>query len=601
MVRRTRNSIRKYYKVDLDKRRLKFPDVENPESVIYEFDPDLDKIFNETLKLIVQDFTYSRYTPLLYLRKGVASQEAPQKNMGTFMKILLLKRLESSFYAFKKSVDRFIHSHEIFISEYKKGNVYTSDKHLNKIFELSENDDDEAINRLIEEDKAKKYKSDEFEPKLLKDMEHDLEILKKIQAMWSTVHVDPKMDKFIEMLSRDKILKKSKVIVFTESKETAKYLEGKIKPLFEGKVQAFSSEEGAEIRNKVIDNYDPRARKPKDDIRILISTEILSEGVNLHRSNAVINYDIPWNPIRMMQRVGRINRVDAQFDKIYTYNFFPAGPINENISLKEAAEAKIHAFIEMLGNDARLLTDEEIKSHDLFMKLSSKKAITGEDEEEDHELEYLTYLRDLRDNHKDLFEKIKKLPKKARTARKHSSQNTLITFFRKGKLRKIFHTEGNAPVELDFFQAAGILKADKNTKKEMVGADYYKFLEGNKKEFDQVFQADTGYTETPSSTGSEAKLKKRLKAIEKSPEFTDEDEDYIRQIISLLNDGALPKQTIKNVLETIKEEITPLKILAHLKTGIPNEYFQQSYSYNAADTSGPKEVILSEYLVRENG
>jgi superfamily II DNA/RNA helicase len=83
----------------------------------------------------------------------------------------------------------------------------------------------------------------------------------------------------------------------------------------------------------------------------------------------VINYDIPWNPTRMMQRVGRINRVDSKFDTIYTYNFFPAGPINENISLQEAAEAKIEAFIEMLGNDARLLTDEEIKSHDLYKRL----------------------------------------------------------------------------------------------------------------------------------------------------------------------------------------------------------------------------------------
>jgi hypothetical protein len=99
----------------------------------------------------------------------------------------------------------------------------------------------------------------------------------------------------------------------------------------------------------------------------------------------------------MMQRVGRINRVDSKFDRIYTYNFFPAGPLNENMKLKESAEAKINAFIEMLGNDARLLTDEEIKSHDLFMKLNSKKTIIGSEEEEtDTELKYLTYLRTIR-------------------------------------------------------------------------------------------------------------------------------------------------------------------------------------------------------------
>ena len=149
-----------------------------------------------------------------------------------------------------------------------------------------------------------------------------------------------------------------------------------------------------------------------------MSTEVLSEGVNLHRSNIVINYDIPWNPTRLIQRVGRVNRVDTKFDTIHTYNFFPTEEGNDLIKLKEAAEAKIHAFIEMLGADARLLTEgEEIKSHDLFAKLTSKKTITGEDEEEESELEYLTEIREVRDKQPDLFARIKRLPKKARSTR----------------------------------------------------------------------------------------------------------------------------------------------------------------------------------------
>ena len=98
-----------------------------------------------------------------------------------------------------------------------------------------------------------------------------------------------------------------------------------------------------------------KLKRPKNDIKILVSTEVLSEGVNLHQSNIVINYDIPWNPTRLIQRVGRVNRVDTKFDKIHTYNFFPTMKSNDQIKLKEAAEAKIHAFIEMLGNDARLI------------------------------------------------------------------------------------------------------------------------------------------------------------------------------------------------------------------------------------------------------
>ncbi len=602
MVRRTRGNIIKYYGRDLAKQKLKFPEVEDPTPVLYHFDEELDKIFNQTIELIAKEFKYSRYTPLLYLKEGISQpEELSQKNMRRFMKVLLLKRLESSFYAFKKSIERFIHSYSRFLEEYRKGNVYVSKKYINKIFELLENDDEEAIQKLIEKEKAFKYKSKNFTANFKKDLENDFEVLQKIQAMWKDIQRDPKLNKFMQMLSKDKILKKNKLIVFTESKETAEYLEKKLNPKFNNKVLAFSSKSSEAIRSQVIQNFDARARHKKDDYRILISTEILSEGVNLHRSNVVINYDIPWNPTRLMQRVGRINRVDAKFDKIYTYNFFPAGPINENISLKEAAEAKINAFIEMLGNDAKLLTDEEIKTHDLFAKLNSKKLLTAEDEEDDAELKYLTFLRNIRDNDKQLFEKIKRLPKKARTARAHNKKtNQVITFFRKGKLRKVFQTNGSQTEEVDFFEAAKILEATPKTKKEKIGEDFYKQLNENKKAFDKVFENEADELASAKGGSHEARFTRTIKAIIKAKEFTEDDEEYLYEVLTLLRDGALPKATIKKIIKQVKGEINPLKILAKIRAGIAPEFFQKTFITSAADTTGPKEVILSEYLVGGN-
>ena len=197
----------------------------------------------------------------------------------------------------------------------------------------------------------------------------------------------------------------------------------------------------------------------------MITTEVLSEGVNLHRSNVVINYDIPWNPTRLMQRVGRINRVDTKFDNIYTFNFFPTSQANTQIKLQEAAVAKIQAFIEMLGADARLLTEgEEIKSHDLFTRLTSKKTITGEDESEQSELKYLQIIRDIRDKEPELFEKLKHLPKKARTGRDYPDDaNSLLTYFRLNKLQKFYRVGSSQPQELDFLAAAKILETGKDT------------------------------------------------------------------------------------------------------------------------------------------
>jgi len=561
----------------------------------------LDGIFTDTVDNIVNQFKYARYTPLLYLKKSLTPiEKTSQQNMQGFMRVLLLKRLESSIFAFNKSISRFIYSYEKFIEQYKKGNVYVSKKHINKIFEYLDNDDDAAIQKLIDEDKATTYASDNFYDEFINDLEADLEVLKKIQDLWGKVKTDPKLEKFIELLKTDPVLKKNKLIVFTESKETAHHLEEILNPVFNNHVKAFSSFSFPAERTEVIDNFDANARNQKDNIRIVISTEILAEGVNLHRSCVVINYDIPWNPTRMMQRVGRINRVDSKFDTIYTYNFFPAGRINENISLQEAAEAKIEAFIEMLGNDARLLTDEEIKSHDLFKRLTSRKSIIGEDED-DPELRYLTFLRNLRDTDKELFNKIKKLPKKARSSKKYTEDYTsTATFLRKGKVRKIFKTTGNisgiCSEEIDFNTAAKILEAGNDTKREKIEPEFYKHLEFNKKEFADVFIKESESLQPPGNRGNKAKLNQIIRAIEDSPEFTGIENDYLRDVLSLLRDGSLPKATIKKIIDETNNEINPFKIYAKIKFGIPEEFFQSTFVTSSADTRGKREVILSEYL-----
>jgi len=260
--------------------------------------------------------------------------------MGRFMKILLVKRLESSFFAFRNSVDRFLHSYEMFIKELDNGFVYVSKKHTNKIFELLENDDDEAVQRLVDEGKADKYMSKDFRKELKKDLEYDSAILIEVKKLWQNVKRDPKLLKFVNELSKNNVLRKNHLIIFTESKETANYLFKNVDKEYPGKVLLFTGDSGESIRDKVLENFDARARHPKDDYRVLVSTEVLSEGVNLHRANVVVNYDIPWNPTRMMQRVGRINRVDTPFDVIHTFNFFPTTQSNDQIKLKEAAGSK---------------------------------------------------------------------------------------------------------------------------------------------------------------------------------------------------------------------------------------------------------------------
>ncbi|MHB8967773.1 MAG: helicase-related protein [Thermoleophilia bacterium] len=609
MVRRTRTEIENYFADDLKNQKLKFPEVENPEPVFYQLNKEESEVFSKTIELIARKFKYARYMPMLYYKgedKPDQLEIQSQKNMGRFMKILLIKRLESSFYAFRNTVDRFVTYYDLFLKELAQGNVYVSKKHSNKIFELLENDDDAAVQKLIKNDKARKFPANDFTDGLKRDLENDLQILREVQELWRRVKRDPKLLAFVEILSSREVLKKNKLIVFTESKETAEYLAKNLDVKFPGEVLAFTGSSSALVREKVIENFDARARFPKDDYRILVATEVLSEGVNLHRSNTVINYDIPWNPTRMMQRVGRINRVDTGFDKIYSFNFFPTEQSNDQIKLKEAAEAKIQAFITLLGADARLLTEgESIESHELFNRLISKKTITGEDEEDESELKYLQVIRGIRDNDPDLFEKIKHLPKKARTAMQHKeAENRLITYFRKGKLQKFFSARGSASEEVDFIGAAKQLETEKKTARQNLPVDFYDKLEMNKQAFLFATTEEVDLMTARSGRDSAVQVLKYLKAIRDFRQFTEDQEMYLKRVMNRLEEGALPKQTAKTVLKAFEKELkkgppNPLRMLGLLQNNIPDEFLGSHIAESAAHTFGPREVILSEYLVGE--
>ncbi len=611
MVRRTRSEIELYFKEDLLTQGLRFPEVAKPVPLFYQLDKNLDEIFMETIRLITdtKSFTYSRYAPFLYYKGGITDfEKTQQKNLMRFMKTLLIKRLESSFFAFNKTIDRFIHSYQGYLKAYKSGYVLVSKKHFGKVLEYLMNDDLEAIERLIDADKAESFKASDFTADFKKDLDKDLKTLLHIKSLWSQVKKDPKLDKFIDALKTDKVLSKSKIILFTESKETAEYLTEKIESRLKEKPLLYHGSSGAAELKIVISNFDNKAKHRANDFRILLATEVLSEGVNLHQSNVVINYDIPWNPTRMIQRVGRINRVDTPHKKIFTYNFFPTQQSNDLIKLQEAAIAKIEYFINMLGNDAPLLTDgEEIKSFELFNKLTSKEFITGEEEEQDSELKFLKVITDIRDKDENLFETIKLLPKKSRTSKKMQpemkmAESSLVTYFRKGKLEKFYIANPDAAQEIDFITTAKLFESLPDTRKENLLSNFYELLEKNKIELEHNLQeAEEQQVETKVGSRDNAhRILKilRAKEIRLYKGFTEEADQYIKQVIKILDEGSLSKNLTKRVYNELKDQTQPLKILGVLKKNISDDYFKGTATVKDEAKKSPKEVILSECFLK---
>lgn len=606
MVRRTRSEIKEYYKDDLEKQGLKFPQLGNPEKIIYTFDEKTNGIFNETIK-IIKSLSYARYMSGQYLKENsnISNLLNSQTFIGGFMKSVLVKRLESSFFAFKKTLSRFIESYEKFIEMSKTGRIFISKKV--DVYDLLDNGDDEKLLNLVEEDKVQSFKTTDFYDVFFVDLNRDLSRLKTLASKWDLITEDPKMDQFKHELQNNKILNSGKKIIFTESKETAEYVGKELKTVFGDKVVVFSGESSPYLKKQIEKSFNPKfADLNEDKYDILITTDVLAEGINLHRANILINYDLPWNPTRIMQRVGRINRVGSSFDKIYVFNILPTASTNAQLPLEERIMEKLQAFHDTLGEDYKYLSDDEVvSSHKLYETLTKKQDET--DDGINPELEYLALIRKIRDENIDLFERIKRLPIKAKSGKKTSSidKTSTLTFFRKGALKSFYISNIDDCKELSFLEAIEFVKSTPSTKKIKVEDDYYKFLERNKGAFDSKLMVDDLVFNTEikhSMSGNNGQIIKILKAISRCRQFTEDEIQNINKMTELFENGEIPDNLSKQIMQALKK-ITggmedSIERYHTVYDKIPSLYFEGRKEEQTKKIS-KKQIILSCYLKEE--
>ncbi len=621
MVRRTRKEIKEFFSKDIKQQGLSFPEVADPKALPYEFDEEINTIFNQTIAIIQHQFLKARYTPYKYLKKKPADFDiARQDNLGTFMKTMLVKRLESSFHAFKLTVGRFIQSHEDFVRMFNSGTVMISKK-LN-VFDLMDEDDEEKINKLIEEERLEKFDSSDFKDNFIEDIQKDIESLRAIEDLWKDVKKDPKIEKLKLELEKDEKLKNNKVVMFTESAETGDYLLKNLSKKYKSTVMFYSSKGGfffdkegkkrtltiKESRLKIRKNFDPNIKKDnrENDIRILIATDVLAEGVNLHRSNIELNYDLPWNPTKVIQRTGRVNRVGTEFDKVYIYNFFPTEQSDDEINQKRNILSKIHAIHSCLGNDSKYLTDtEEVDTYQLFGdklydNLNNKEFYEEDEEEGVSELKYLTILREIRDNDIETYSKIKSIAKKSRSGKlgPKGKKNSVISFFRKGKLKKFLFSHNQIVNELPFLEAINILECSQNELKQTIPKDFFTQLEANKYYFDEILSQSEEEKTQRRGKSNERELLDILKTFRNETSFQEEDHELVSKLIRAFDDGVIARKKSKKILKEIKleDQKTPIRILSIFRRNISDKYLDETIKEQMV-FGGKREIILSEYLV----
>ncbi len=599
MIRRTRKEIMEFYSDDLEKQGLKFPKLGTPHQIVYTFNKNTDDVFKETMRAI-KGLDYARYTPLLYLKdnKKFASLLVAQTNMSGFMKAILVKRLESSFFAFKMTLSRFIVSYQQFIEMYKNGDVYISKK-VN-VYEMLDNGDDANLMKFVEDDKVQHFKSTDFTPLFLSSMERDLAVLQQLQNHWNQIDEDSKLEEFKKQLRDNTIFKDTKILIFTESKETAYYLFENLKSIYGERVAVFSGESTQHHKMEIEYSFNPKFEsEERGKYDVLITTDVLAEGINLHRSNILINYDLPWNPTRIMQRGGRINRVGSKHDNIYIFNFFPTSQADAHLSLKERIITKLQLFHDTLGEDFKYLSDdEEVTSHKLYDELM--RNLDEDDDGINQELFYLAEIRKIRDHDIELFEKIKKLPLKAKTGKKSKDieRSSTVTFIRKGSLKKFFICNATSE-ELTFLDAIRHIKSDVDEKRCLVQENYFEHLEYNKNAFDNILAEEIEVKiDKPLIAGNDAKIIKVLKAIMKSRKLTDLEESNINKMIELFENGEIPSGISKQIIKKLKNIDDEVEAYKGIYSCVPDGYFTEAKRY-INKTSSAKQVILSIYLKRE--
>lgn len=428
-IRRTRTDIEKIerYRKDIGE----FPKVEKPRKIDYLLDENQAVLFQETIDVLTEKLTYNRYQAIVGLIPEIRNQyyekaELVSKSLAYIMKTLLVKRLESSFYAFKNSLNRFRVANERMIEMFENGKVFIApDLDINKFYEkgLSDEEIEEEINKAqLDNPKNRVFNSDDFVSDFLPQLKADQKLLDNLCNRWEDIVHDPKLDRFLKLLN-DELFDKQlnpgqKLVVFSESSDTINYLKANID---RDDVLTISAANRSEAFKTIEENFDANypQSKQKNDFNVILTTDVLAEGVNLHRSNIIINYDTPWNSTRLMQRIGRVNRIGSEFKNIYNYVFYPSAQGNLQINLIRTSLIKIQSFHTALGEDNQIYSPDEI----IDLNLDNLFEASVEKEEVNKELEYLEKLRNFKKENPKEFVRIEKLNLRSRTGRERRKVN----------------------------------------------------------------------------------------------------------------------------------------------------------------------------------
>jgi superfamily II DNA or RNA helicase/HKD family nuclease len=594
IIRRSRLDLRAItrYREDLDKQHIDFAEVKGPELLTYDLG-NLSDLYFDTLHKITKTedegggFIGARYKPADYIDDreeflkiygkylDETDLKTAQTNLAKFMKRLLVMRFESSKDAFRATLISMIDS-TIMVEKWwnklgkvpimKKGQIPDPDTILdtsgdNVIDEINKQISDTELINLKESRGLIAVDKSLINPKFIDDVVKDRELLTQIYEDWFGLNaeliknLDPKLDEVKRQI--DKLLSKDperKIVIFSTYADTVNYLSEELRRRGLLRVLKYTAADASKGMKKIVrSNFDAGLDKEDqlNDYDVLVSTDALSEGYNLHRAGIVINYDIPYNPTRVIQRIGRINRINKKvFDNLYIYNFFPTATGESEIKIQQISTLKMRLINSVVGSDTKTLTDDE--KLQTFFKDEYKKA---EDENEVISWDAIHHeAYDQAKKDKEAFNDALMIKPRSRVIRENQKIPTIVAFGKKGEHAVFVLKVSEAPSIVSAEVALKYFRAEK----EEVGKEA-------DKQYDEVFKLirDILFEKHPLPTisGRRSESLKVIKVIEDNlPKAKDYCQD-LSQIIKKydgINEGDLKSITQLSV-ENLEEAFIELK------------------------------------------
>lgn len=446
-VRRRRKDIQEIYG---DTATINGKPIEFPEPRLSNLNYRLDHVyakagdFKDLLAAMGRHKGY-RYNPTRYLKP---EQQAHRQYEGLFrargriaamIQALLFKRLESSIAAFRSTLDALINSNRNFKAALEAGYVpvgrIASDLLAGQGF-----DPEEALNILEREAQNRNgrnvFRAGDFKVSdWIADLDSDYAVLDDMKNRVKDIAAedDDKLRELKNFLKQPEVAK-GKVLIFSEAETTVKYLYEQLNPGGKDATTEYLSGERRDARDGIIRRFAPKANLDDPDsrrgqeIRVLLATDVVSEGQNLQDCARVLNYDLHWNPVRLIQRFGRVDRIGSEYEEIFLHNMLPDAELDETLGLIERLSDRIQAMHDIIGLDNFILSDlEKMNPQAIGAIYEDLKLPDVEDEFEELSVNQraLALLQHIRTSDEELWKTVTGLPDGIRSALVAANRQTL--------------------------------------------------------------------------------------------------------------------------------------------------------------------------------